>query len=131
MQSNILSVAKGYDLSAAFEELQTVLDATNVEALLIQASKISEFEIRNMRTNFTADISAAETESGVDQIIQDVLTNVDNFRAGLTGEVERILNIARENPNLADRVAEAEDESAAIGEKVNKMFDDAFAEGEV
>jgi hypothetical protein len=63
------------------------LDATNVEALLIQASKISEFEIRNMRTNFTADISAAETESGVDQIIQDVLTNVDNFRAGLTGEV--------------------------------------------
>jgi hypothetical protein len=131
MAEEVTSVAKGYDLDPARARIQKILDESQVGVELNMASQISFFDIRTMRTNFTADIANSVTEADVSEIIQQVLQDVDEFKAYLDSELTRIVGIAENNPNLADRVQEARDAADSIRERVNLMFDDAYGEGEL
>jgi len=107
------------------------LDEAQVGVELNMASQISAFDIRSMRTNFTADIASAATEDEVNQIIETVLSDVEGFKSYLGSELVRIVGIAENNPNLAERVQEARDTADKIREGVNQAFDDAKGEGEL
>jgi hypothetical protein len=49
MQSEILSVAKAYDLGPATTEMATILDEAIVEVQLIYINQVSKLEIRNLK----------------------------------------------------------------------------------
>lgn len=49
MQSEILAVAKAYDLVPATTEMATILDEAIVEVQLIYINQVSKLEIRNLK----------------------------------------------------------------------------------
>lgn len=96
------------------------------------AEQISKFDVRSMKNNFTNNIANAETEDQVNEIIQQVLSDVDEFRAYLDSELVRIVGVAEGNENIAEElVQEARDAADSIREGVNELFADASGEGEL
>jgi hypothetical protein len=131
MESDVLKQAPGYDLGAAKGRLDTILTAARVEVELNKANQIAKFDVRNIKDQFTQDITAAETEEGVVAVTENVRAQIDEFEATLNAELERVIDLGRANEALADRVPEAEAYADQIRDSLRAAFEDSYGEAEL
>jgi hypothetical protein len=107
------------------------LTAARVEVELNQANQLANFDVRSIKTSFTGQITAAQTEDEVIAVAEGVRAQIDEFEATLNAELERVLDLGRADEALASRVPEAEAYADEIRDRLRTAFEDSYGEAEL
>ena len=120
-----------YDLTAAFASIDTALAAGSMSIGLNHARQSSMMEARDFEATLYASLASAEAEADVAALLVLAHDNAIAAEARLDAQLEVILDVARADAGLADRIAEAEALADEIRAAQFAAFEDASAGAEL
>lgn len=107
------------------------MTAARVEVELNMANQIAKFDVRSIKSNFAASIQDAETEEAIIVLVDETRAEIDAFEANLSTTLSEVIDLARNDPALQDRIAEAEQYSQSVSDAQRVAFEDAYGEAEI
>lgn len=125
------SGAGAYDLSDARARIETALAAGRAEVRLNHARQSSMMEARDFELALNTALAAATSEAEVQELLEGAYAFAIDAETALDGQLEEILDEARADEGLADRIPEAEAYADEIRYAQFAAFSDASAGAEL